>query len=101
VCHGKTGKGDGAQVELLTTRVSDLTTLARRNGGTFPFVRVYETIDGTQTAKAHGPRDMPIWGADRQIKAAEHYVDMPCNPQICVRGRILALTGHLARLQGM
>lgn len=100
VCHGKTGKGDGAYVELLTTRVPDLTTLAKRNGGTFPFVRVYETIDGTQTVKAHGPSDMPIWGADYQIKAAEYSVDMPYNPQIYVRGRILALTEYLARQQG-
>jgi mono/diheme cytochrome c family protein len=99
VCHGKTGKGDGPYVEMLSSRASDLTTLAKRNGGTYPFARVYELIDGTQTVKSHGPRDMPIWGADYQIKAAEYYGDMPYNPQVYVRGRILALTEYLARLQ--
>jgi mono/diheme cytochrome c family protein len=99
VCHGKTGKGDGAYVELLNSRVPDLTTMSKRNGGTFPFARVYEVIDGSQFVKAHGTRDMPIWGTDYQIKAAEYYADMPYNPQIYVRGRILALTEYLARLQ--
>jgi mono/diheme cytochrome c family protein len=99
VCHGKTGKGDGPYVEMLSSRASDLTTLAKRNGGTYPFARGYELIDGTQTVKSHGPRDMPIWGADYQIKAAEYYGDMPYNPQVYVRGRILALTEYLARLQ--
>lgn len=99
VCHGKTGKGDGPYVELLSKGLPDLTTLAKRNGGTFPFTRVYELIDGTQTVKAHGPSDMPIWGKDYQVKAAEYYGDMPYNPQVYVRGRILALTEYLARLQ--
>ena len=31
------------------TSVADLTTLAKRNNGAFPFTRVYEFIDGTQT----------------------------------------------------
>jgi mono/diheme cytochrome c family protein len=99
VCHGKTGKGDGPYAGLLDTRMPDLTTLAKRNGGTYPFARVYELIDGTQTVKPHGPREMPIWGTDYQIKAAEYYGDMPYNPQVYVRGRILALTEYMARLQ--
>lgn len=99
VCHGKTGKGDGPYVELMSARTPDLTTLAKRNGGTFPFARVYELIDGTQTVKAHGPREMPIWGTDYLMKAAEYYGDMPYNPQVYVRGRILALTEYIARLQ--
>lgn len=99
VCHGATGKGDGPYAGLLDTRISNLTDLSRRNGGVFPFARVYQTIDGTQVPKAHGTRDMPIWGQDYKLKAAEYYVDMPYNPDTYVRARILALTEFLYQLQ--
>ena len=73
--------------------------LAKKNNGVFPFSRVYEFIDGTQAVKAHGPREMPIWGADYVVKGAEYYVDVPFNAEIYVRGRILALTEYVYRLQ--
>jgi len=41
----------------------DLTTLARRNGGTFPRDRVQAFITGSQrTPPAHGSSAMPVWG---------------------------------------
>lgn len=98
VCHGTAGKGDGPYAGL-DIKVPDITTLAKRNGGVFPFALVYETVDGTQMTKAHGTRDMPIWGQDYKIKAAEYYVDVPYNPEAYVRARILALTEYVARLQ--
>lgn len=98
-CHGKVGRGDGGYAGLLDKSIPDLTTLAKRNAGTFPFARVYEMVDGTQTVKAHGARDMPIWGTDYQIRAAEYYIDVPYNAEAFVRGRILALTEYVARLQ--
>jgi mono/diheme cytochrome c family protein len=99
VCHGKTGKGDGPYAGLVDTRIADLTTLSKRNNGVFPFARVYETIDGTQVVKAHGPRDMPIWGIEYKTKAAEHYMDVDYDPEVYVRARILALTEYIYRLQ--
>lgn len=99
VCHGATGKGDGPYSGLLDTRIANLTDLSKRNGGVFPFARVYQTIDGTQVPKAHGTREMPIWGQDYKVKAAEYYVDMPYNPDTYVQARILALTEYLAQLQ--
>jgi mono/diheme cytochrome c family protein len=99
VCHGSSGKGDGPFAGVLNTKIPDLTTLSLRNNGVFPFQRVQEVIDGRQTFKAHGPRDMPIWGLDYRGKAAESYKDVPYDPEAYVRIRILALTEYVYRLQ--
>jgi mono/diheme cytochrome c family protein len=100
VCHGLGGKGDGPYAaDVSVTGVTNLTLLAKKNNGVFPFTRVYEFIDGTQTVRAHGPRDMPIWGADYKVKGAEYYMDVPYDPAIYVRARILALTEYVYRLQ--
>ena len=97
-CHGKDLKG-GAYVDFLKVTPPDLTQLSKKNGGVFPLERVYAVIDGRQEVKAHGPRDMPIWGRDYQIKAGEHYVDMNYDPEAFVRGRIFALIDYLNRMQ--
>lgn len=98
-CHGAKGKGDGPYKPFLNKSPSDLTMLARNNNGVFPMARVYEVIDGRQEVKLHGPRDMPIWGADYSIKAAEYYMDVPYDPEAYVRARILALIEYINRLQ--
>ena len=97
-CHGKDLKG-GAYVDFLKVSPPDLTLLSKKNGGVFPLERVYAVIDGRQEVKAHGPRDMPIWGRDYQIKAGEYYIDMNYDPEAFVRGRIFALIDYLNRMQ--
>ena len=97
-CHGNDGRG-GAYVDFLKVTPPDLTQLSKKNGGVFPLERVYNVIDGRQEVKAHGPRDMPIWGRDYQIKAGKYYVDIGYDPEAYVRGRILALIDYLNRLQ--
>jgi mono/diheme cytochrome c family protein len=97
-CHGNDGKG-GAYVDFLKVTPPDLTQLSKKNGGVFPLERVYNVIDGRQEVKAHGTRDMPIWGKDYQIRAGEYYVDIGYDPEAYVRGRILALIDYLNRLQ--
>jgi mono/diheme cytochrome c family protein len=62
VCHGTDAKGKGSLAGQLKAAPADLTQLAKKNGGVFPLNAVYEKIDGRQDVKAHGPRDMPIWG---------------------------------------
>jgi mono/diheme cytochrome c family protein len=99
VCHGLAGKGDGPYVGLVDAKIADLSTLARRNNGVFPFQRVQEVIDGRQTFKSHGPREMPIWGLDYLAKGAQSYKDVPYDPEVFVRTRILALTEYIYRLQ--
>lgn len=97
-CHGETGKGDGLYVDFLNKSPSDLTTLAKRNGGVFPINRVYEVIDGREVIKWHGRRDMPIWGADYVASAGEQ-VEFYYLPEVTARARILLLVDYLYRIQ--
>ena len=98
-CHGATGKGDGPYNAFLNKSSSNLTVLAKNNGGVFPIARIYEVIDGRQEVKYHGTREMPIWGSDYQAKAQADSGDMPYDAEVFVRARIVALTDYLYRLQ--
>jgi mono/diheme cytochrome c family protein len=98
-CHGPLGKGDGPKAGTGGVRAADLTTLARRNGGFFPFAQVYEFIDGRRLVKAHGSREMPVWGLGYRAEALEHYARAPASAEAHVRERILALTEYVYRLQ--
>jgi mono/diheme cytochrome c family protein len=61
-CHGAVGKGDGALVKDLAVAPTDLTQLAKANGGKFPFDHVVQVIDGRHAARGHGTPEMPVWG---------------------------------------
>ena len=54
-------KGDGPVSKDLKTRPADLTVLAKKNNGVFPFNAVYQIIDGREPIASHGTREMPIW----------------------------------------
>jgi mono/diheme cytochrome c family protein len=62
VCHGIEGKGNGPAAEALKVPPTDLTTLAEKNGGKYPALKVSAVIRGEQALPAHGTKDMPIWG---------------------------------------
>ncbi len=62
VCHGADGKGNGPAAATLKTWPADLTTIAKRNDGTFPTLHVAEKIEGDNMVAAHGSREMPLWG---------------------------------------
>lgn len=53
-CHGASGKGDGPAAPALGKKPADLTTLAARNGGEFPLIRVMSVIDGYTRRNDHG-----------------------------------------------
>lgn len=97
-CHGEGGTGDGPMMELLTKKPSDLTVLAKNNGGEYPFVKVYQTIDGRVTVPGHGTRDMPIWGARYAEEDYEMY-GTAFGAEDVVRGRILQLVYFIQSLQ--
>ena len=99
VCHGKLGKGDGPYAGIIDTRIADLTTLSKRNNGVFPYQRVYEFVDGRQVVKAHGTRDMPIWGTRYLAASVDYSFDVPYDLEAFVRTRIVALTDYVYRLQ--
>src|SRR4029453_4513951 len=61
-CHGSGGHGDGPFASLPKIGVPDLTRLAQHDGGEFPAEDVRRTIDGRWDRRAHGARDMPVWG---------------------------------------
>lgn len=62
VCHGKDAKGAGPAAAALKKSPSDLTQLARKNGGKFDALKVQTVITGSDVVAAHGSRDMPTWG---------------------------------------
>ena len=63
-CHGRDGRGDGPVASALRVRPPDLTTIARRNGGSFrrEQVEIFVTGDQVRLPSAHGSTDMPVWG---------------------------------------
>jgi mono/diheme cytochrome c family protein len=62
-CHGASAQGDGPVARALTTPPANLRRLAERFGNPLPEDQVARYIDGRAEVKAHGPRDMPVWGA--------------------------------------
>jgi hypothetical protein len=63
-CHGMSCKGDGPVANAMKVVPTDLTTLAKSNGGVFPEKRVFDSIKGTNGIAAHGTAGtpMPVWG---------------------------------------
>jgi hypothetical protein len=55
---------------------------------------VYGIIDGRNDIKAHGTRDMPIWGEEFRLQAGSSSI-----AQSEVRGRILELVYFLQSIQ--
>ncbi len=97
VCHGQTGKGDGPLTEELMKRPADLTRLAERNGGSFPYWRVLAVIDGRYVVPGHGEREMPVWG--RQFIEEDQELYGPKGGEIVTDERIQQLATYVLSLQ--
>jgi hypothetical protein len=104
-CHGVGGKGDGPQALTLPIKPTDLTMLAKNNGGVFPAQRVNEIIDGRAAVAAHGSRTMPIWGVEFQVNARnlpeEASEEFFGSRDARVRAKVKALVDYLSKLQDM
>jgi mono/diheme cytochrome c family protein len=100
-CHGRSARGDGHFREYLNRAPSDLTVLAKNNGGVFPAQRVLEAIDGRKTVSGHGRAgEMPIWGAvyaTQQGKGEPATAGLP--PEAAARMKIAMLVDYLYRQQ--
>lgn len=96
-CHGAGGRGDGPLAPHLATPPPDLTAIARRNGGTFPIIEIYEMIDGRAMVASHSAREMPIWGERYRIEVPDEQDRLMVEIE-AVR-RLAALVGHLRALQ--
>ncbi len=100
--------------------------LAKRNGGVFDPVAVYQMIDGRQARLNHRSADMPIWGCRhkdappppkpmtglnrkyaKQLPARkkqhepslESFLDLPCGSEAAIKDRILSIVGYLSLIQ--
>ncbi|MGA7760389.1 MAG: c-type cytochrome [Candidatus Binataceae bacterium] len=89
-CHGLTGEGDGPVARALSTPPANLRRLSERFGNPLPEDQVARFIDGRTEVKAHGPRDMPVWGA--RFYAETHNESE-------VRARIAKLVAYLQSIQ--
>ena len=61
-CHSADAKGAGPAALALKKQPPDLTKLAKRNHGRFPYNEVSKTINGDFEVPAHGSKEMPTWG---------------------------------------
>lgn len=99
-CHGPDAKGRGPMASVLTTPPTNLTTLAKRNSGKFPYDYVVSVLEFGPTPSenpkpyiypAHSSSDMPVWGPIFQ-----HYDQQG---EVVVRQRIKDLCDYLASVQ--
>jgi mono/diheme cytochrome c family protein len=93
-CHGSEGKGDGVVSGLMTPRPTDLTQIAQKNQGQFPFYRMFRVIDGRESVRAHGDPDMPVWGG---LFARDAGGSM--ERETIVRGKLMLITEYLESIQ--
>lgn len=100
-CHGMEARGDGPMKPFLAREPADLTTLARRYGGTFPKSAIADLIDGRGMTGPgpHGTREMPVWGRVYREQSEAQTRGTPFPAEWSVRGRILALVEYLQSLQ--
>jgi mono/diheme cytochrome c family protein len=90
-CHGPDARGNGPAAFVLKTPPPDLTTLAKRHDGKFPYRYVSDVLRFGTRIVAHGSSDMPIWGP---IFGSMDNYDL-----VAVRKRIKDLSDYLASLQ--
>ncbi len=97
-CHGFDGQGDGPVAGALAVKPQPLGTLTERHKGVFPYDYIYGVIDGRLAVRAHGSRDMPVWGTyfseqHRGAKARDPATDLSTEQ------KIRALVDHIRELQ--
>jgi len=96
MCHGNYAYGDGASGAMLKKKPADLTQLRLKNGGEFPWIYVYEVIDGRRPVDSHGKDGMPVWG---KIWTDSIPYETQRNADVYVRGRIFELLLYLDSIQ--
>jgi mono/diheme cytochrome c family protein len=96
-CHGVGGRGDGPMAKFLTVKPTDLTSLAKNNGGEYPYLKVFLMIDGREDVAAHGGREMPVWGARYRKDIEPMYGAF--GGEAIIHGRILELVYYIHSIQ--
>ena len=93
-CHGMEGRGDGPVAPALRAQPADLTQIAKRRGGRFPVAEISAYIDGRASVRAHGNREMPVWGE----RFGEAVGGGTLGEEV-VRGNLLVLVEYLQSIQ--
>lgn len=88
------GRGDGIAGTFMRPKPVDLTQIAKKNKGEFPFMRVMQTIDGRNTVRAHGDPQMPVWGEILTDQA-----NSPNSRQAEVHSKLMAITDYIRSIQ--
>lgn len=96
-CHGADGRGNGPanQAIGMSTKPADITLLAARHGGKFPFDEVVDIVDGRKAIPSHDRLEMPFFAVKLQ-NPGEGF-----NPtsDAVVRKRIDAIVTYVESLQ--
>lgn len=95
-CHGIEARGQGPMAGVLLIEPSDLTALARDNGGVFPTERVVMRIDGRDPLVSHGS-PMPVYGDF--FEGEDTAVKAPNGQPILTSKPIVDLLGYLQSIQ--
>ena len=93
-CHGTDGRGQGPVTASLAVKPPDLTTMAARRKGKYPYDDLASYIDGRKDITAHGSREMPVWGE----RFADDYSKEPQKDRI-IHGKVLMLLVYLESIQ--
>jgi hypothetical protein len=88
------GRGNGPVALSLATQPPDLTTMAVRRRGEYPYDELASYIDGRKAVVAHGSREMPVWGE----RFAEEFPADPQRERI-IHGKVLMLLVYLESIQ--
>ena len=93
-CHGKDGRGDGSVSPYLKLKTPDLSLLKKSHKGIYPLDDVMAAIDGRRSVRAHGDRQMPVWGeVFRKEVEKERYSELTS----LLKAKVIA--EYVARLQ--
>ena len=90
-CHGTRGDGHGPVAPALKTPPTNLRLLSDLYGNPLQEDKVARAIDGRAEVKAHGPRDMPVWGQRFYFESGGNELD--------VKRRIQKLVAYLQSIQ--
>jgi mono/diheme cytochrome c family protein len=90
-CHGLAADGNGPMARVLSTPPANLRRLSEHYGNPLPADRIARYIDGRANVKAHGPRDMRVWG--------KRFYSPSAGSERQVHPLIAALVAYLQSLQ--
>jgi mono/diheme cytochrome c family protein len=100
-CHGVDGKGGGPAASMLKLPPPDLTTLAKRHGGKFPYEYASSILRFGPGVAAHGSSDMPhgvpysiLWTSTMSALWSNALITSTVIWPLCRSGPSLAETTH-------